>query len=117
MSRSLSTVYTAGKKMRDHLVHHTEVRTELQGGETPDSQPHNVPVMKAKQKPVPPDSQMVALSCGPHRLHRNTNALTLVQFSRSVMSDSLQPPRLQHARPPSPSLIPAVYSNPCPLSQ
>ena len=40
-----------------------------------------------------------------------------VQFSRSVMSDSLQPHRLQHARPPCPSSTPRVYSNSCPLSQ
>ena len=40
-----------------------------------------------------------------------------VQFSRSVMSDSLQPRELQHARPLCPSLTPRVYSNSCPLSQ
>ena len=33
-----------------------------------------------------------------------------VQFSRSVMSDSLQPHELQHARPPCPSPTPGVYS-------
>jgi len=40
-----------------------------------------------------------------------------VQFSHSVMSDSLQPPGLQHARLPCPSPAPRVYSNSCPLSQ
>ena len=40
-----------------------------------------------------------------------------VQFSCSVMSDSLQPHEPQHARPPSPSPTPGVYSNSCPLSQ
>ena len=40
-----------------------------------------------------------------------------VQFSRSVVSDSLWPHGLQHARPPCPSPIPRVYSNSCPLSQ
>ena len=40
-----------------------------------------------------------------------------VQFSRSVVSDSLQPHGLQHARPPCPSPTPRVYSNPCPLSR
>ena len=40
-----------------------------------------------------------------------------VQFSHSVMSDSLQPHGLQHARPPCPSPTPGVYSNSCPLSQ
>ena len=39
-----------------------------------------------------------------------------VQFSRSVMSNSLRPHGLQHTRPPCPSPIPKVYSNSCPLS-
>ena len=41
----------------------------------------------------------------------------IVQFSRSVVSDSLRPHELQHARPPCPSPTPRVYPNPCPLSQ
>ena len=40
-----------------------------------------------------------------------------VQFSRSVVSDSLRPHVLQHARPPCSSPTPRVYSNSCPLSQ
>ena len=40
-----------------------------------------------------------------------------VQFSHSVMSDSLWPCELQHARPPCPSPTPRVYSNSCPLSR
>ena len=40
-----------------------------------------------------------------------------VQFSRSVMSDSLWSHGMQHARPPYPSLTPRVYSNSCPLSR
>ena len=40
-----------------------------------------------------------------------------VQFSRSVMSDSLQSHELLHARPPCPSPTPEVYSDSCPLSQ
>ena len=39
------------------------------------------------------------------------------QFSRSLVSDSLQPHGLQHTRPPCPSPTPWVYSNSCPLSQ
>ena len=38
-----------------------------------------------------------------------------VQFSCSVVSDSLQPHGLQHTRPPCPSPTPGVYSNSCPL--
>ena len=44
-------------------------------------------------------------------------SISSVQFSHSVMSDSLEPHRLQHARPPCPSLTPGVYSNSCPLSR
>ena len=40
-----------------------------------------------------------------------------VQFSHSVMSDSLRPHELQHARPPCPSPTPRAYSNSCPSSQ
>ena len=47
-------------------------------------------------------------------LPQNDNS---VQFSCSVMSDSLWPHGLQHTRPPCPSPTPGVYSNPCPLSQ
>ena len=39
-----------------------------------------------------------------------------VQFS-SVMSDSLRPHELQHARPPCPSPTPRVHSNSCASSQ
>ena len=40
-----------------------------------------------------------------------------VQFSRSVVSDSLWPHELQHARPPCPSPSSRVHSNSRPLSQ
>ena len=41
----------------------------------------------------------------------------LSQFSRSVVSDCLQPHRLQYFRPPCPSPTPRAYSNSCPLSR
>ena len=40
-----------------------------------------------------------------------------VQFSHSVVSDSLRPHELQHARPPCPSPTPRVFSDSCSLSQ
>ena len=40
-----------------------------------------------------------------------------VQFSCSVVSDSLRPHALQHARPPCPSPTPGVHPNPCPSSR
>ena len=38
-----------------------------------------------------------------------------VQFSRSVVSDSLRPHKSQHARPPCPSPTPGVHPDPRPL--
>ena len=49
----------------------------------------------------------VQLSAGP---------FSPVQFSRSVVSNSLQPHGLQHARLPCPSPTPRACSNSCPLS-
>ena len=39
------------------------------------------------------------------------------QISHSVMSDSLRPHELQHARPPCPSPTPGVHSDSCPSSR
>ena len=36
-----------------------------------------------------------------------------VQFSHSVVSNSLRPHELQHARPPCPSSTPRIHSNSC----
>ena len=43
--------------------------------------------------------------------------LSSVQFSHSVVSNSLWPHGLQHARPPCPSPTPGACSNSCPLSR
>ena len=40
-----------------------------------------------------------------------------IQFSHSVVSDSLRPHEPQHARPPCPSPTPEVHSNTCPSSR
>ena len=42
--------------------------------------------------------------------------LSSIQFSHSVVSDSLRPHESQHARPPCPSSTPRVHSNSCPSS-
>ena len=42
---------------------------------------------------------------------------TSVQFSHSVLSDSLRPHESQHARPPYPSPTPGVHSNSRPSNQ
>jgi len=54
-----------------------------------------------------------------HQFHPNYIHLCSgsVQFSHSVVSNSLWPHGLQHARPPCPSPTHGVYSNSCPLIQ
>ena len=49
--------------------------------------------------------------------HRLRTALSSVQFTYSVMSNSLWPHGLQHARLPCPSPTPGACSNSCPSSQ
>ena len=49
--------------------------------------------------------------CGQH------HQFSSVQFSHSVVSDSLRPHGLQHAKPPCLSPTPRIYSNSCPLSR
>ena len=49
-------------------------------------------------------------------LHHHPSLFGSVQFSHSVVSDSLSPHESQHARPPCPSPTPGVCSIPCPSS-
>ena len=59
---------------------------------------------------------MMALKLLPE-LNLDLGSVSSVQFSRSVVSSSLQPHGLEHTRLPCPSPIPGVYSNSCPLSR
>ena len=52
-----------------------------------------------------------------HRATRETLIPGSVQFSHSVVSNSLRPHESQHARPPCPSPTPRVHSDLHPLSQ
>ena len=56
-------------------------------------------------------------SLGHSPVLRFKNQYGSVQFSHSVMSDSLWLHGLQHTMPPCPSPTPGVYSNSCPLSE
>ena len=47
----------------------------------------------------------------------STSQFLSVQFSSSVVSDSLPPHESQHTRPPCPSLTPGAHSHSYPLSQ
>ena len=52
-----------------------------------------------------------------HYGYFNSVQLSSVQFTRSVVSDSLWPHESQNTRPPCPSPTPGVYSDSCPSSQ
>ena len=52
-----------------------------------------------------------------HHYNIIEHTFSSVQFSHSVMSDSLWPHELQHARPPCPSPTPGVHSNSRPSSR
>ena len=61
--------------------------------------------------PIEPSNQQT-------HTHTHTSLfLSSVQYSLSVVSDSLWPHELQHARPPCPSPTPGVHTNLCPSSQ
>ena len=49
---------------------------------------------------------------GVKNMHKNLMSNS-VQFSHSVVSDSLWPHESQHTRPPCPSPTPEIYPNPC----
>ena len=55
--------------------------------------------------------QYLSLKSNDHQLFSS------IQFSHSVVPDSLWPHELQHARPPCPSPTPGVHPNPCPSSR
>ena len=65
-------------------------------------------------KPGSPALQAYSLLCKPPQKPPKTYS---VQFSRSVVSDSLRPHEAEHARPPCPSSTPGVHSNSRPSSQ
>ena len=56
-------------------------------------------------------------SMGSQGMEWDWSDFSLVQFSPSVLSNSLQPHESQHTRPPCPSPSPGVHSNSCPLSR
>ena len=73
---------------------------------------------KKNKASIPCDSDSVNNSnVGNFKGQKKYQRKSSLQFSRSVVSDSLWPRGLQHAWPPCPSLTPRVHSNSCPSSQ
>ena len=87
----------------------------------PDSSVHGI-----SQTRFPLQGIFLIQGSNPHLLYwqilycwatREAHSVDSVQFSRSVVSDSLRPHEPQHTRPPCPSPTPGVYPNSCPLSR
>ena len=73
----------------------------------------NLPLAIERGLEIPPKADI----CGLFTIVRYWFVYFLLLFSCSVVSNSLQPNELQHARFPYPSLAPGGCSNSCTLSQ
>ena len=62
-------------------------------------------------------SSLPLSSPSPPALNLSQHQFSSVQFSRSVVSDSLRPHESQHTRPPCPSPTPGIHPDPRPSSQ
>ena len=87
---------------------------------TPASQPctltrpeGSAPGCKHRSRKLVPTQLSSPSSCLPPKSVCRSLLRASVQFSRSVVSDSLRTHESQHARPPCPSPTPRVYPNSC----
>ena len=88
---------------------------------------YNTKIVTTKQMTKLKNRQKTWINISPNKIckwpnmKRHSTSLTIqfssVQFSCSVVSDSLWSRELQHARPLCPSPSPGVHSNSCPLSR
>ena len=62
-------------------------------------------------------TETIFSNCNGKNIKLPRSCFSSVQFSRSVVSDSLRPHELQHSRPPCPSPTPRVHSNSRPSSR
>ena len=77
----------------------------------------SIPRQVDKKPRVPEEERGVWNSQGGEKDKLLFSTFLSLQFSHSVLSDSLRPHGLQYARLPCPSPTPGVHPNPCPLSQ
>ena len=66
---------------------------------------------------IEPESTTLQADSLPTESSGNPSSFASVQFSISVLSDSLRPHELQHTKPPCPSPSPGVHSNSRPSSR
>ena len=76
--------------------------------------PSHIPSVKIAAEAYSRDYSVI-YSVNKHLLNTFYIQCHLVQFSHSVVSDSLRPHESQQARPPCPSPTPGVHSDSCPI--
>ena len=107
-----------GKSSRTRLCSHPAADYST-GGSRSRGQADQLPLLARETKKVSlkknKGKQYDFIDCS--KKQSFTDSISSVQFSRPVVSGSLPPRGLQHARPPCPSPTPRAYSNSCPLSQ
>ena len=78
-------------------------------------------IFRCQNHPIPsssfPESGRVKISDSNNELWALDPPFSSVQFSHSVVSDSVRPHEPQHGRPPYPPPTPGVHPNPCPSSR
>ena len=107
--RSCPTLVTLGMCLPGFSVHGVFQTRLLEWLSFPP--PGDLPDPRIKSLSSLPPTKVDSLST-----ESSGNSVSSVQFSHSIMSDSLWPLGLQHGRPPCPSSTPGAYSNSCPLS-
>ena len=91
---------------------HTTVISEI-----PSTSLIEIPQKKKRKKERNPSNPQYSLFVQPPFIYCSETRVSSVQFSHSVVSESLQPHESQHARPPCPSPTPGVHSDASPSSQ
>ena len=122
--RSLTTLKNVSKEDEeeeedDNVMDETEMKMmrHLEDGDSDISEEEQVAAESAdvrRSVALPADPEGKDGQGPPGTSEESPRSFSSVQFSRSVVSDSLRPHGLQHTRPPCPSPTPRAYSNSCP---
>ena len=122
--RSLTTLKNVSKEDEeeeedDSVMDETEMKMmrHLEDGDSDISEEEQVAAESADMRrsvALPADPEGKDGHGPPGTSEESLSSFSSVQFSRSVVSDSLRPHGLQHTRSPCASPTPRVYSNSCP---
>ena len=115
LNTSLLGIYTRETKAYIHIE--TTMRDHLKPECTSSKSLQTINAGEGVEKREPSYTDGGNVNWCSHYRKQYGSSCSSVQFSHSVVSDSLQPHESQHTRPPCPSPTPGVHSNSCLLSQ